>query len=394
LVPSPLVVNWQAGTHSGWGLYGFQLAVHLKSLGRKVGLLWPPAEVEAPPLEQRQFQEVAAASQGLQTRFRALAAGQRLDVPGIVLSALNEELQPLPLNGREIRGERNFGVTFFVDPALGQEARDIGNALDGVVAGSTWNAVLLEAAGIRNVHLLIQGIDTGAFTPAPKANLLAGRYVIFSGGKLEFRKGQDIVLKAFRAFKQRHAEALLMAAWHNGWAQSAATIELSPHGMPPMPESGGLPAWLAAQGLGDDDVLLLPDLPNFQMAPLMREADLAVFPNRCEPGTNLVAMEAMALSLPTILSANSGHLDFADPKICYVLSRQGRVRDLPFHRSTAGWGESDPEELLEAMERAYQKREEAQKLGGAAAARLAEFSWTRQLNSLLEYMDRADSPSI
>lgn len=392
LMPPPIVINWQAGTGSGWGLYGFNLALHLKSLGRGVTLLWPPSDCQAPPLESRLFQEIARQSIDLQNRFRAMGEGQCLDLPAILLHGLGEELLAAPMGGREVRGAKNFGITFFVDPALGDQARAIGQGLDGVIAGSTWNAVLLEAAGVPSVSLVIQGIDTGAFSPAPKAGLLPGRFVVFSGGKLEFRKGQDIVLAAFKIFKQRHPEALLLAAWHNGWAKSAASIGLSPLGVPAPPldahDAPDLQAWLALQGFEPEDVILLPDLPNFQMAAMMREADLAVFPNRCEPGTNLVAMEAMALGLPTILSANTGHLDFADPKICYVLGDQNRVQEVPFHRSTEGWGESSVEELQAAMERAYQKRGEALALGKAAATRLAEFSWTNQLNKLLTIIDR------
>ena len=41
-------------------------------------------------------------------------------------------------------------------------------------------------------------------------------------------------------------------------------------------------------------------------------SDTALFPNRCESGTNLVAMEAMAAGIPVILSNNSGHLDLID----------------------------------------------------------------------------------
>lgn len=391
MVASSVIINWQAGTGSGWGLYGFNLALHLKSQRREVSLLWPPSDGRAPPLESRLFHEVAQGSAELQNRFRAMGEGQCLDLPAILLHGLGEELLLPPMGGREVRGTRNFGITFFVDAALGDQARAIGRSLDGVIAGSTWNAVLLEAAGVPRVSLVIQGIDTGAFSPAPKAGLLPGRFVIFSGGKLEFRKGQDIVLAAFNIFKQRHPEALLLAAWHNGWAKSAASIGLSPLGVPAPPlnahDGPDLQAWLALQGFGPEDAILLPDLPNFQMAAMMREADLAVFPNRCEPGTNLVAMEAMALGLPTILSANTGHLDFADPKICYVLGDQNRVRDVPFHRSTEGWGESSVEELLAAMERAYQKRDEAMALGKAAAARLAEFSWTRQLDQLMAIID-------
>jgi len=390
----PIVINWQAGTGSGWGLYGFNLALHLMSQGREVSLLWPPSDAQAPPLESRLFQAVAHRSAELQNRFRALGEGQSLELQATLLHGLGEELLPPPMGGRVVRGTRNFGVTFFVDPALGDQARAIGHGLDGVIAGSTWNAVLLEAAGVPGISLVIQGIDTSTFSPAPKAGLLPGRFVIFSGGKLEFRKGQDIVLAAFNIFKRRHPEALLLAAWHNGWAKTAASIGLSPHGVPAPPldanETPDMQAWLALQGFGPEDVILLPDLPNFQMAAMMREADLAVFPNRCEPGTNLVAMEAMALGLPTILSANSGHLDFCDAKIAYVLSKQGKVQDVPFHRSTAGWGESSVEELLAAMERAYHKRDEAMALGKAAAARLAEFSWTRQLDQLMAIID-ADS---
>ncbi|MBF0269147.1 MAG: glycosyltransferase family 4 protein [Alphaproteobacteria bacterium] len=389
----PIVINWQAGTGSGWGLYGFNLALHLHMQGRDVRLLWPPADCLAPPLESRQFQAIAQQSYELQDHFRCLGEGQRLELPATLLHGLGEELLLPPMGGREIRGAKNVGVTFFVDPALGAEARAIGHGLDGVIAGSTWNAVLLEAAGVPRVHLVIQGIDTGAFHLAPKAGLLAERFVIFSGGKLEFRKGQDIVLAAYRQFKRRHPEALLMAAWHNGWAKSAASIELSPHAMPPVPLDGDdrpdIKAWLALQGFGDDDVLLLPELPNFQLAPLLREADLALFPSRCEPGTNLPAMEAMASGLPIILSANSGHLDFADPKIAYVLSQQGRVQDVPFHRSTEGWGESSVEEVLAAMERAYEKRDEAKALGLAAASHLVPFSWNRQLDRLMAIVDAA-----
>ena len=56
--------------------------------------------------------------------------------------------------------------------------------------------------------------------------------------------------------------------------------------------------------------VVVPGLLNSaQMASLLKQADIAVFPNRCEGGTNLVAMEAIACGIPTVLSANSGHLD-------------------------------------------------------------------------------------
>ena len=49
--------------------------------------------------------------------------------------------------------------------------------------------------------------------------------------------------------------------------------------------------------------------PNVGMPHVLHEADVALFPNRAEGGTNLVAMECLASGIPTILSANTGHLD-------------------------------------------------------------------------------------
>ena len=59
----------------------------------------------------------------------------------------------------------------------------------------------------------------------------------------------------------------------------------------------------------NNQVLDLGRVPNAGMPRILRECDVAVFPNRAEGGTNLVAMKCMACGVPTILSANTGHLD-------------------------------------------------------------------------------------
>jgi glycosyltransferase involved in cell wall biosynthesis len=48
------------------------------------------------------------------------------------------------------------------------------------------------------------------------------------------------------------------------------------------------------------------------MPSVLQEMNVAVFPNRAEGGTNLVAMECMACGLPVILSGNTGHLDLIE----------------------------------------------------------------------------------
>ena len=58
------------------------------------------------------------------------------------------------------------------------------------------------------------------------------------------------------------------------------------------------------------------------MPEVLREVDVAVFPNRCEGGTNLVAMEALASGLTCILSKNTGHLDLIRADNCLPLATQ------------------------------------------------------------------------
>ncbi|MGE0725477.1 MAG: glycosyltransferase, partial [Alphaproteobacteria bacterium] len=123
---------------------------------------------------------------------------------------------------------------------------------------------------------------------------------------------------------------------------------------------------------------------NGLMPPVVREADVALFPNRCEGGTNLVAMECMAAGVPTILSANTGHLDLlAGPDVAYPLTRQRPFRS-PYPIGTEGWGESDIDEIVETLEAVYSDRATAAARAARASAWMAsEWNWRRHAERLL-----------
>ena len=95
------------------------------------------------------------------------------------------------------------------------------------------------------------------------------------------------------------------------------------------------------------------------MSSLLKQADLAVFPNRCEGGTNLVAMEAIACGIPTLLSANSGHLDLMRlgcPGVIPVPSTLPPKLLLSDRENFRVWGESDPSFLLNTFIDCLEKR--------------------------------------
>jgi glycosyltransferase involved in cell wall biosynthesis len=282
------------------------------------------------------------------------------------------------------------GVIFFEDTRFDTEALAFARNLDVIVAGSTWNAEVLRSLGLTNVRVALQGIDPSVFHPAPNTGQLSDRFVVFSGGKLEFRKGQDIVVAAFRTFRARHPEALLVTAWHNHWPHLITDLSLAGHvrGIPAVAQDGlRIPEWLASNGIPTDAVLDVGATPHALMGQIIREADLAIFPNRCEGGTNLVAMECMASGVPTVVSANTGHLDIVRMGGCIPLERQRRVpRPTRFYRGTEGWGESDVEELVEAMERVYADRAAARRLAVEGAARMAQLTWSNQVGVLLDVL--------
>jgi len=374
-------IDWQIGATSGWGIYGLNLVMHTLRRRHFMPVVFHPPELGGATPEQRAL--LAGIDAGRTEASQALRRGGLCPYPS--LHALGNGLAGGSLS-TQLHSTRRIGMVFFEDSLLGPDAVARGRTYDRIVAGSTWNEEVLKAHGLEQTALVFQGIDTSVFHPAPREGRMAGRFVVFSGGKLEYRKGQDLVVAAFARFRQRHPEALLMVAWHNHWPQTMAEIVTVGH-VRDVPLAGAngqleLVPWLVRHGIPAESVLDLGLVPNAQMAAFVREADVGVFPNRAEGGTNLVAMEALASGVPCILSENTGHLDLTSDDHNIVLHRQGACRPTPSFRGTDGWGESDVDEIVEALEFAHANRGEAQRRAANAAAVMANGSWHHQIDRL------------
>ncbi|MBD2096647.1 tetratricopeptide repeat protein [Trichocoleus sp. FACHB-591] len=383
----PIGIGWQLSLMTGWGVYGINFTLQLQQHPHFAPMLLTPASVTSEllnPLHQVLLRPAIAQQQNLQNLLANYPNQQvGLDIP--IFYALGKDFDSKLLP--RVFGQRNFGVVFFEDTALKPEAIAKAKTYDAIVAGSTWNAQVLQSYGLENVYTAPQGIDPAIFHPAPKANLFRDRFVIFSGGKLEYRKGQDIVIAAFRAFRDRHPEALLLTAWHNFWPQFMLGLEQSGHvqGMPAIHADGRLRVveWLVANGIPADACIDVGPIPNHMVGQIIREAHVALFPNRAEGGTNLVAMESMACGLPTILSANTGHLDLIGSDRCYALTHQKPAKSIPIFQGVEGWGESNVEEIIEALEQVYTDYQTAQAKGQAAAHFMQDWTWEKQVQRCL-----------
>jgi len=381
-MPRRVAILWQLSSFTGWGVYGLNLALNWAGdaeVEAVCAVPINPREIALDLLRSRVLAPFAERSQRYQADLQRHAGG-RLDAGMPVLVSLgNAMAAPLAGHNVTLGGKPPIGVAFF-ETALAPDAVERANNYPLIVTGSTWNEGILRAHGVDRVRTVLQGVDSAHFHPAPRLGLLSDKFTIFSGGKAEVRKGQDIVLAAFKAFSERHPDAVLVTAWHCHWLSVARTLDQAGIAKPVVLNRQGQldPAgWAAANGIPADRFIDLGAVPNIFLPAMLREMDVAVFPNRAEGGTNLVAMECMACGLPVILSRNTGHLDLIKADNCYPLDDQ---RQRPGAWSgidgVPGWGESQVGEVVERLEQIHADRAEAARRGARAAQDLSRLTWS------------------
>jgi glycosyltransferase involved in cell wall biosynthesis len=120
------------------------------------------------------------------------------------------------------------------------------------------------------------------------------------------------------------------------------------------------------------------------MPTVLHESDMAVFPNRCEGGTNLVAMECMACGIPTYVSYNTGQKDLVNLIGCGAFRTQRSVTPSALIKSVEDWGETEVDEVLAAMEYVYTNREQSMLDAAKVAERMKDWTWAGLNEKLLQ----------
>ncbi|BBO66744.1 hypothetical protein DSCA_06740 [Desulfosarcina alkanivorans] len=307
------------------------------------------------------------------------------NLEGKVFQALTDvNLYPLY---EKARGTSNFAYTFF-ENELTADSKTNSERYDMVFGGSTWCRDRMTEAGIANADVLLQGIDPQRFFPItdlkPKES-----YVIFSGGKFEYRKGQDLVLKAIKVLMEKYRDILLVNCWFNLWPESMRMMQLSSHIRFNYSSTASwqenMKRLYTDNGLDATRIITLDIAPNHQLRNLYAQTDIGVFPNRCEGGTNLVMMEYMACAKPVIASNTSGHMDVINENNSFLLQRMRPLNVVNSKQQRiARWEEPSLEELIETIEVAYHHREIAGRKGRRAGRDLEKFTWERMARTLLE----------
>ena len=386
-MPAPLAISWTLSTISGYGIYGLHILMQfLRRGGTQVILTRKPAVTTLPTLTEQKlapFFELAAKLDA----FQKENSKELLSFTHAVLHGCGNDFSGFEGQDR-VWGKPNVACAAIEHLVSTPHGRDISGNYDMFIAISKWNEEFLKSLKVGPVHLCHQGIDGTLFQPGPRTDLWRDRFIIFSGGKFEFRKGQDIVLAAFKRFRARHPEALLVMCCQNLLPPDGAAFALAGHclDMPKPAANYGLDLtpWLLSQGLPKNSFIDLPFTHNLLMPAILRECDVAVFPSRCEGGTNLVAMEAMACGVPTYVSYNTGQKDLVDLLGCGALKNQKPVKPTPTSETLQDWGESDVEEVVAAFEHVYTRRAEASRAASDVAEKIKQWDWGLQNEKLLE----------
>ena len=391
MAPKELLFDWQVTSSHGWGIYGKNLVMYSAHLPNYCAV---PIGVQLSdtlllnPMEEHVMKPFMQAGAALRQAIGKVKGG-KIAIPKPVLHGFGNTLYRTPelMGGIEVFDQPSFGVVFFEELLHNtQPIERLNKDFKAIFAGSSWNRDLLKRMGAQNVELVIQGVDRALFHPGPKLGLAGDRFVVFSGGKLELRKGQDLVVRAFAKFAKRHPDALLITTWASWWPKIALAInghsDLVPLQLSENEELD-VDSWMLANGIPRTQFHNFGIIPNFNMPEVLREADCAVFPNRAEGGTNLVAMEAMACGLPLIISANTGHLDLIEDDNCFPLAQQTWSTD----PKRPDWGTSDIDEIVEGLERVYRDRADAKRRGTQAAKFMEKLGWADQIRKLIDRVD-------
>lgn len=314
---------------------------------------------------------------------------------GIAGEYLTREISKLPflegvtlhcISGHELRpmnqkewNRINIGYCFFEnDIETLRHTRRAAKEWDFIVAGSSWCEYQLRIGGIRNTATILQGVDPANFYPVEHRQD-DDRFIVFSGGKFEYRKGQDLVIAAMRVFMQRHKDAYLACSWMNQWPFSLATMSGSPHiAFHPSNEDCMtiLRRTLYENGIPPERVYLAPLVDNSLIRQIYQQTDIGIFPNRCEGGNNMVMCEYMACGRTVIASDATGHADVINDQNSFPLTNYMPllIKNLSGEPS-AVWHEPSLDELIEQLEFAYHNRDVCLQKEVNASDYMKKLSW-------------------
>lgn len=199
-----------------------------------------------------------------------------------------------------------------------------------------------------NVSAVPLGIDTKFWKPLPKETNPVYRF--HAGGSLWYRKGIDVVVKAFNEL---------------GLPNTELHIKAAPHAYDAPPKIEGDNIHMHRNWMTPED-----------QRTWFNQADCFIAASRGE-GFGLMPLQAIALGIPTIVSLSTGQNEFAHLATGTVSCHKSAAHTI------GNWDEPDLDELKEQMLHHYTNRDAVQEQADLNAPQTKQFSWTNATKKLL-----------
>lgn len=324
----------------------------------------------------------------------------------VMLSALSDHTFQYTSN---VMGMKNVGYGFIENNIVAPGMSYYANRLwDYIVCGSTWMREWLESHLDVPCSVAIQGVNPDQFNyrqhllDSQKIGFPNGKdvFVVGSFGKFELRKSQDVVIQAMAIFQEKYPDTCLLYNWHNEWPVYMRNFAWNPHSKIKMMYSLDNEWYKQNESmffkhtLESNKVKSSVNANQYWMDVAYRNCDVALFPNRCEAGTNLCLMEALACGIPCIATHATGHTDITGSEFypCKdLLLKNGKLKTFYQGQEPLGeWHEPDVDEVVSMLELAYKKRDEL-KANRQLIALLSRKEWSHTADRLYEAMEYAAS---
>ncbi len=342
-------------SRTGYGVTGAHLLRALQAQGVPVAF-FPMGAVD------RSITHNAALDQALQA-----PAAFRADVPSVRLA------QAFDLAQHAGRGPR-VGFTIFETDAFSDSEMQHLRMQDAVIVCTPWARDVCYANGLadRPVFVVPLGVDRDIYNEHVQPVRTWPETVFLQVGKLETRKGQLELLRAFEAAFTPSDAVRLVLACHNPFVKKDAfEAELAPFRTSPMAARITI---LGSELATSRDV-----------AALMAAADCGVFPARAE-GWNLEALEMLSMGKPVIATAATAHTAFMTEHNARLITMNAMEPALGGRIAGRwpAWGAAQHEQLVERLRDVHRERTSGSlQRNNAGIATAQAHSWDASASALL-----------
>jgi glycosyltransferase involved in cell wall biosynthesis len=264
---------------------------------------------------------------------------------------------------------KHFGFPIFELDSFNKRELSNLESCDHLISCSKWAAQILQDAGF-NCSVVPLGVDRSIFFEG--IGCWNSPYTFISIGKIEYRKGHDILPKLFQKALPKGGDWHLHMLWGNPFIKDEEKLQWEGY---------------YRSVLGDNVSFCDRVATQVDIANAMRDADCGISMSRAE-GWNLPLLELMSCGKPIITTNYSAHTEFCTKENANLvdINELETAEDGKWFFGQGNWAKLGPRQEEQAIEfiRKEYKRGKCKNEEGIKTA--CKFSWENSVQQLVEIL--------